>query len=98
MQALDHARLLGGLDLRHHLVEPKRVRHRVGGRAAVAGQHDDAEPVVMEDVDGLAARGLHRVGDAEGARLTIMTSDRWNLSPTVASTSLVAQVGAWLSE
>ncbi len=60
LQALHDRRLL----LRQHLgfdgVDAELARHGLGGRAAVAGQHHDAQPFGVQSANRLAGRRLDR--------------------------------------
>ena len=47
---------------------PSRARHRLRGRAVVAGQHHDAQPVGAQRAQRLGRRRLDRIGDGEHAR------------------------------
>ena len=58
LQALDDRRLLLGQHLGLDLVDAHGARDGLGGRAAVAGQHHDAQPLVVQRRDRLRRRRL----------------------------------------
>ena len=65
LELLHHLGLLGGQDLGPDLVDAERAGHRLGGGAAVPGQHDDSHPGLAQEPDRLGRGGLDRVGDSE---------------------------------
>ena len=65
LEPLHDLALLRRQHLRLEGVEAEPARDRLGGRAAVAGQHDEADAVRPQHPDRLRGRRLHGVGHAE---------------------------------
>ena len=63
-------------DLRAHLVDPELARDRVGHAAGVARHEHRAQPHPPQLEDGLACRGLRRIGQRQNAaRLSVDRPD-----------------------
>ena len=52
------------------------------GRPVVAGQHDDADPVLLQGADGVRRAGLDRVGDGEEPGKRPSTAARMTVAPS----------------
>ncbi len=73
-----------GEHLRLHLVEPQLAGDRLGGGAAVAGEHDDAQPFGMQRADRLRGGLLDRVGHPEQAGGPAVDGDKHHRLPLAA--------------
>ena len=56
-------------------VDAELARHRFGRRLAVAGQHDDANAVVVQLANRLGRRRLDRIGHADQTRQLFFDGD-----------------------
>jgi len=64
-----------------HLVDAEPARHRFRRGPAIAGEHDDSNPGVMQKTNGLRRRWLDRVGDADQARQLFFDGDEHHRLP-----------------
>jgi hypothetical protein len=55
-----------------HLIDAEPARHRFGRGPAVAGEHDDSNPGVMQKTNRFRRRWLDRIGDADQARQLLL--------------------------
>ena len=74
-QTIDHRTLLIGQDIGLHLVDPELPGNRFGRGPVVTGQHDDADPLLMQRVQRGSCGLLDRIGNGKDPGGTAVDAD-----------------------